>query len=545
MAAARSGDRRSHPRRRARHAARVSRRGRMRAFVRPCGRVRTRRWRWRRSSDRGDRTGSEPGRVQGPGGGAAEPQRPQHLAWRSAETHQTGRTIRRAGGRQPAGGARIKRSPAIASRSSRARPIAARSGCRARTATAGSSSSPDGSRASCRPAARVDPSHAPLMPKLVASGGSVIDADPGAHHYRLVGLEIAPADGVFLDTLVAARRRHGDADGAAAPHHHRPLLPPRRSAAAARGAASRSTRAHAAVIDSYFSDFKEVGADSQAIAGWNGPGPFRIANNYLEAAGENVMFGGADPAIPDLVPADIEIARQPLGQAAALEDGRPPLRRHRVGGQEPVRAEERAARARSRATCSSTTGRTRRTASPSCSPSATRTAARRGRSSKTSPSRTTSSATSAAGINMLGRDDNHPSQPDAAHRDPQQRVSRRRRRVGPRAAVPAARRHQRRDHRPQHGASDRQHRCSAATRAAHGLRLPEQHRAGTTTTASAARAPAPGSRRSQRYFPGAVVRRNVIVGGERRRAIRRTTSSRRSLERGRGAHSWRRGEAIR
>ena len=31
---------------------------------------------------------------------------------------------------------------------------------------------------------------------------------------------------------------------------------------------SRST----AVIDSYLSDFKEVGADSQAIAGWNGPG---------------------------------------------------------------------------------------------------------------------------------------------------------------------------------------------------------------------------------------------------------------------------------
>ena len=38
-----------------------------------------------------------------------------------------------------------------------------------------------------------------------------------------------------------------------------------------------------------------------------GPGPFRIANNHLEAAGENVMFGGADPLIADLVPADIEI----------------------------------------------------------------------------------------------------------------------------------------------------------------------------------------------------------------------------------------------
>jgi hypothetical protein len=49
-----------------------------------------------------------------------------------------------------------------------------------------------------------------------------------------------------------------------------------------------------------------VGFDSQAICGVNGPGPFKIVNNYLEGSGENVMFGGADPAIRDLVPSDIE-----------------------------------------------------------------------------------------------------------------------------------------------------------------------------------------------------------------------------------------------
>ena len=32
--------------------------------------------------------------------------------------------------------------------------------------------------------------------------------------------------------------------------------------------------------------------------GWNGPGPFLIENNYLEAAGENIMFGGNDPSHP-------------------------------------------------------------------------------------------------------------------------------------------------------------------------------------------------------------------------------------------------------
>src|SRR5205807_148082 len=65
--------------------------------------------------------------------------------------------------------------------------------------------------------------------------------------------------------------------------------------------------ARTAVVDSYVSDLHEAGADSQALAGWNGPGPFKIVNNYLEGAGENVMFGGVDPSITNLVPSDIEI----------------------------------------------------------------------------------------------------------------------------------------------------------------------------------------------------------------------------------------------
>ncbi len=67
--------------------------------------------------------------------------------------------------------------------------------------------------------------------------------------------------------------------------------------------------ASTAVIDSYLADCHTRGTDSQAILGWNGPGPFKIVNNYLEGAGENVMFGGGDPSIPDLVPSDIEIRR--------------------------------------------------------------------------------------------------------------------------------------------------------------------------------------------------------------------------------------------
>jgi hypothetical protein len=69
-----------------------------------------------------------------------------------------------------------------------------------------------------------------------------------------------------------------------------------------------------AVIDSYISDIHVVGQDTQAICGWNGPGPFKIVNNYLEAAGENVMWGGTDPAIPNLVSSDIEFRQNSVNK---------------------------------------------------------------------------------------------------------------------------------------------------------------------------------------------------------------------------------------
>ena len=156
--------------------------------------------------------------------------------------------------------------------------------------------------------------HTARMPKLVSASGSVIHAAPGAHHYRLVGLEIAPAPGIFLRSLVDLGSNA--ADLASVPHDFiidRCYLrgDPRRGARRGVALNSRNT----AIVESLFLDFKEAGADSQAIAGWNGPGPFLIANNHLEAAGENVMFGGADPQIDELVPSDIEILRNILAKS--------------------------------------------------------------------------------------------------------------------------------------------------------------------------------------------------------------------------------------
>jgi hypothetical protein len=66
------------------------------------------------------------------------------------------------------------------------------------------------------------------------------------------------------------------------------------------------------ITNSYISDIKAIGQDSQAIAGWNGPGDYLIENNYLEAAGENVLFGGSDPAIVELTPTNITIRRNTI-----------------------------------------------------------------------------------------------------------------------------------------------------------------------------------------------------------------------------------------
>jgi hypothetical protein len=66
------------------------------------------------------------------------------------------------------------------------------------------------------------------------------------------------------------------------------------------------------ISDSYIVECHGKGFDSQAVAGWNGPGPYKIVNNALQGAGENLMFGGSDPGIPGLVPSDIEIRRNHL-----------------------------------------------------------------------------------------------------------------------------------------------------------------------------------------------------------------------------------------
>jgi hypothetical protein len=153
---------------------------------------------------------------------------------------------------------------------------------------------------------RVTPASASSMPKIISPNSEpAAQTASGAHHFRFIGIEFGVAPGTHIYNIVAFDANQTSL--AQTPHNliiDRCYIHGNAGDNARRGVMINS--ASTAIIDSYISNIHEVGADSQAIAGWNGPGPFKIVNNYLEGAGENFMLGGADPSIRNLVQSDIE-----------------------------------------------------------------------------------------------------------------------------------------------------------------------------------------------------------------------------------------------
>ena len=146
----------------------------------------------------------------------------------------------------------------------------------------------------------------------------------GANHYRLIGLEITrDAPGATISNLALPERD--------APADHivfdRVWMHGTAQDETTRGIFLTGTR-FMAVVDSYFSDFHCVSVsgvctDSQAIAGGAGDrpmGPFKIVNNFLEASGENIIFGGAAATV---TPADIEIRHNHFFKPVAWMPGNP------------------------------------------------------------------------------------------------------------------------------------------------------------------------------------------------------------------------------
>jgi len=162
---------------------------------------------------------------------------------------------------------------------------------------------------------RINPQiHAKAMPKIVGPDSSVaISTAERAHHYKFIGVEFSPAaDSRYLYNLIDL----GKTDYTSLsqfPHHlvfDRCYIRSTGLNKARRGFALNS--GDTTIINSYIAGFAGAGDETQGICGWNGPGPYKIVNNYIEGGAQNIMFGGADPVVPNLVPSNIEIKKNYL-----------------------------------------------------------------------------------------------------------------------------------------------------------------------------------------------------------------------------------------
>jgi len=146
---------------------------------------------------------------------------------------------------------------------------------------------------------------------------------PGANHYRFIGLEVARGGDQMVSAL-AISPQGGPVDHVV---FDRVWMHGEAQVETTR-AINLTGMTHIAVVDSFFTEFHCVAVtgsctDSQVLAtgGGNSPtGPFKIVNNFLEAAGENIIFGGA-PAT--MTPADIEIRGNYLFKPMIWKPGEP------------------------------------------------------------------------------------------------------------------------------------------------------------------------------------------------------------------------------
>jgi hypothetical protein len=166
-------------------------------------------------------------------------------------------------------------------------------------------------------------STANVLAKVVfagVSGDGPISFAPGAKYYRLVGLEITRGTaGAKLSSLVSVKNGAADHIIIDRSWVHGTAQDETQSGVRLNGVTN------GAVVDSTFTDFHCFTActDAKAIGGGNGSfpgGPYKIVNNFLEASGQGILFGGSSAAY---TPADIEIRRNHLFKPLIWMKGTP------------------------------------------------------------------------------------------------------------------------------------------------------------------------------------------------------------------------------
>jgi hypothetical protein len=167
--------------------------------------------------------------------------------------------------------------------------------------------------------ARIGPAHESLLPTLRSVNAMpALRTAAGARHWRLIGLRFTTTGGGDIISLGDGTQR----DPALVPSDlilDRVIIRGDATSGQKRGIALNS--ADTSIRNSYIAGIRLAGQESQAIAGWNGPGPFVIENNYIEAAAIGILFGGAVPAIDQLVPSNIAIRRNHIMRPASWRGG--------------------------------------------------------------------------------------------------------------------------------------------------------------------------------------------------------------------------------
>jgi hypothetical protein len=146
------------------------------------------------------------------------------------------------------------------------------------------------------PSRRITPEDAALLPTLVSSTVEPAVSGTGTSNWRLEGLRfeanaygegtviaLQDVNNITLDRILIVGGATGQKRGVMG-----------------NGRQVTLTRSH-------ISNIWSSGVDSQAFCAWDGAGPYTITDNYLEAASENVMFGGADSTAADRIPSDITV----------------------------------------------------------------------------------------------------------------------------------------------------------------------------------------------------------------------------------------------
>ncbi len=169
---------------------------------------------------------------------------------------------------------------------------------------------------------RITPAAADYLAKIRSPNGlPALQAAPGARGWRIALIEFdanrdAASDIIALGDGSSAQNTLGRVPSGLT--LDRLLIRGDPARGQKRGIALNS--AATTITGCYIDGIKSLGQDSQAINGWNGPGEYTITNNYLEAAGENIMFGGADPSILGLTPTNITIRNNVLSKPLAWRE---------------------------------------------------------------------------------------------------------------------------------------------------------------------------------------------------------------------------------